>query len=79
MKLLIPLADLIDKDAELQRLEKELGKLQSEVERAGKKLSNPGFTDKAPQAVVQKEKEKLEAARAAMKNLEEQAERIRKL
>ncbi|WP_293688052.1 valine--tRNA ligase [Thiolapillus sp.] len=79
IKLLIPLADLIDKDAELQRLEKELGKLQSEVERAGKKLSNPGFTDKAPQAVVQKEKEKLEAARAAMKNLEEQAERIRKL
>ena len=79
LKLLIPLADLINKDAELQRLEKELGKLQSEVERAGKKLANPGFTDKAPQAVVQKEKEKLEAARAAMKNLEEQAERIRKL
>ena len=79
MKLLIPLSDLIDKDAELQRLEKELGKLQSEVERAEKKLSNPGFTNKAPEAVVEKEKEKLEAARAAMNNLAEQAERIRKL
>ncbi|WP_457668421.1 valine--tRNA ligase [Thiolapillus sp.] len=79
MKLLIPLADLIDKDAELQRLEKELGKLQSEVTRAEKKLANPGFTDKAPEAVVQKEREKLEAARTAMRNLAEQAERIRKL
>ncbi|HDK38505.1 MAG TPA: valine--tRNA ligase, partial [Thiolapillus brandeum] len=65
MKLLIPLADLIDKDAELKRLKKELVKLQSEVERAEKKLSNPGFTDKAPEAVVQKEQQKLEAARNA--------------
>ncbi len=79
MKLLIPLADLIDKDAELKRLEKELGKLQSEVERAEKKLSNPGFTNKAPDPVVQKERGKLEAARTAMHNLAAQAERIRSL
>ncbi len=79
MKLLIPLADLIDKEAELKRLEKELGKMRSEVERAEKKLANPGFTDKAPEAVVQKEREKLEAARAALNNLAEQAERIRNL
>jgi valyl-tRNA synthetase len=79
MKLLIPLADLIDKEAELKRLEKELGKLQSEVERAEKKLSNPGFTDKAPAAVVQKEREKLEAAQSAKNNLAEQAQRIRNL
>ncbi|BAO44185.1 valine--tRNA ligase [Thiolapillus brandeum] len=79
MKLLIPLADLIDKEAELKRLEKELGKMQSEVERAEKKLANPGFTDKAPEAVVQKEREKLEAARSALANLAEQAERIRNL
>ncbi|WP_456405289.1 valine--tRNA ligase [Thiolapillus sp.] len=79
MKLLIPLADLIDKDAELARLEKELGKLKSELERAEKKLSNPGFTDKAPEAVVQKEREKLEAARSAMLNLAQQAERIQAL
>ncbi|WP_456379537.1 valine--tRNA ligase [Thiolapillus sp.] len=79
MKLLIPLADLIDKDAELKRLKKELAKLQSEVERAEKKLSNPGFTDKAPETVVRKEREKLEAARIAMNNLTEQVQRIRNL
>ncbi len=79
MKILIPLADLIDKEAELKRLEKELARLRSEVERAEKKLANPGFTDKAPEAVVQKEREKLEAARNAMANLAEQAERIRNL
>lgn len=79
MKILIPLADLIDKDAELARLRKELSKLQSEVERAEKKLANPGFTDKAPAPVVEKEREKLEAARSAMSNLETQAERISNL
>ncbi len=79
MKILIPLADLIDKEAELKRLEKELGKLQSEVERAEKKLANPGFTDKAPPAVVEKEREKLDAARTALKNLAEQADKIRNL
>ncbi len=79
MKILIPLADLIDKEAELKRLEKELAKLQAEVDRAEKKLSNPGFTDKAPEAVVQKEREKLQAARSAMENLAEQVERIRNL
>jgi valyl-tRNA synthetase len=79
MKILIPLTDLIDKDAELARLEKELGKLRSEVERAEKKLANPGFTDKAPEAVVEKEREKLEAARSAISNLAEQAEKISNL
>ncbi|WP_456413261.1 valine--tRNA ligase [Thiolapillus sp.] len=79
MKILIPLADLIDKEAERKRLEKELARLRSEVERAEKKLANPGFTDKAPEAVVRKEREKLETARNAMANLAEQAERIRNL
>ncbi len=79
MKILIPLADLIDKEAELKRLEKELARMQSEMERAEKKLANPGFTDKAPEPVVQKEREKLEAARSALNNLAEQAERIRNL
>ncbi len=79
MEILIPLADLIDKSAELKRLDKEMGKLQVEVERAEKKLSNTGFVDKAPAAVVQKEKDKLEAARSALLRLSEQAQRIRKL
>jgi valyl-tRNA synthetase len=77
MKLLIPLSGLIDKDAELARLEKELSKLRSEADRVEKKLSNPNFVDKAPDAVVQKERDKLTEAQSALAKLEEQAERIR--
>ncbi len=79
MKVLIPLAGLIDKDAELARLEKEMGKLTQEVERTEKKLSNPNFVDKAPEAVVQKEKDKMAVAHKALENLQEQAEKIRSL
>ncbi len=79
MKVLIPLAGLIDKEAELTRLEKEMGRLKGDLERTGKKLSNPNFVDKAPEAVVQKEKEKMEMAQKALLNLEAQAEKIRVL
>jgi valyl-tRNA synthetase len=77
MKLLIPLAGLIDKDAELARLEKEIGRLRQDVERTEKKLGNPSFVDKAPEAVVQKERTKLEQGRAALADLSAQADRIR--
>jgi valyl-tRNA synthetase len=76
MKLLIPLSGLIDKDAELERLNKETSRLRQDMERSEKKLSNPGFTDKAPEAVVQKERDKMEDAASALKQLEEQAKRI---
>ena len=79
MEVLIPMADLIDKEAELARLEKEIAKLRKEVERAEKKLANPGFTDKAPPAVVDKERGKLESARTALDRLSDQAARIRSL
>jgi valyl-tRNA synthetase len=73
---LIPLAGLIDKDAELARLEKEMGRLAQDIERTGKKLQNPAFVDKAPEAVVQKERDKLEKAEAALAELKAQAEKI---
>jgi valyl-tRNA synthetase len=79
MKLLIPLSGLIDRDAELARLDKELGKLRAEADRVEKKLANPNFVDKAPEAVVQKEQDKLAEAKSAIAKLEEQAERIRSL
>ncbi|MGA1691665.1 MAG: valine--tRNA ligase, partial [Sedimenticolaceae bacterium] len=79
MKLLIPLAGLIDKDAELARLEKEMGKLQADIERTEKKLTNPAFVDKAPEAVVNKERDKLNDAKSALDNLSAQADRIRAL
>jgi valyl-tRNA synthetase len=76
MKVLIPLAGLIDKDAELARLEKEIGKTNNEVSRLSGKLSNPNFVDKAPEAVVNKEKEKLAEMESKLANLNAQKEKI---
>ncbi len=79
MKLLIPLAGLIDKEAELARLEKEISKLQEQVNRSEKKLGNESFLTKAPPAVVEKERARLEAQRRALTELERQARRIQAL
>ncbi|BCJ85063.1 valine--tRNA ligase [Effusibacillus dendaii] len=57
-ELFLPLAGLIDIDAEIARLEKELKHLNAEVERVEKKLANPGFTAKAPTEVVEAERAK---------------------
>jgi len=62
IELLIPMASLIDKDAELTRLAKELGKLEKEISVIEGKLNNPHFTDKAPAEIILKEKERLNQA-----------------
>jgi valyl-tRNA synthetase len=79
MKILIPLAGLIDKDAELARLEKEIGKLQSNVDKTTAKLVNKNFIDKAPADVVAKERERLAEMSKAIEQLNEQAEKIQAL
>ena len=56
----MPLLDLVDKEKELERLNKEVKKLEGEIERIDKKLNNQGFVAKAPQAVVDGEKAKRE-------------------
>ena len=57
-QIFIPLEELVDLDAEVERLEKEKEKLQREVERVEKKLSNDSFTSKAPRKIVDEEKAK---------------------
>ena len=79
MKLLIPMAGLIDKDAELKRLDKEIEKLTKQSKQLQGKLSNPGFTDKAPEAVVQKERDKLAEIETALESLQQQKEKIKTL
>ena len=54
----LPLKDLIDYDKEIERLEKEKEKLEAEIKRVKGKLSNQGFVSKAPEDVVNAEKEK---------------------
>lgn len=79
MEILVPMAGLIDKTAELDRLGKEIQKLKQEVGRAEQRLKNPGFADRAPADVVAKEKEKLNEYRSQLAKLEEQAEKIKYL
>ena len=79
MEVLIPMQGLIDKDAELARLNKELDKLSKDHARTSGKLSNPGFTDKAPEAVVEKERVKLIELNAAMKTLQSKRDDIASL
>ncbi|HKJ95110.1 MAG TPA: class I tRNA ligase family protein, partial [Gammaproteobacteria bacterium] len=79
MELRVPMAGLIDKDAELARLEKERARLARELERTEGKLANEGFVSKAPEAVVRKERDKLAEAQSALARLDQQVERIRSL
>ncbi len=77
MKILIPMAGLIDKEAELGRIEKEIGKLRKSLPAIEGKLINPSFLARAPDQVVEKEKARLNELRSALGNLEQQAEKIR--
>jgi len=79
MKILIPMAGLIDKEAELSRLEKEITKIEKDLPRIEGKLSNPAFVDKAPEDVIAKEREKLESLQSSLNNLREQFLKIKAL
>ncbi|MNZ39764.1 Valine--tRNA ligase [compost metagenome] len=79
MQVLVPMAGLIDKGAELARLDKEIQRLDGEVKRVGGKLANEGFVAKAPADVIDKERAKLAEAEQALANLTEQREKIAKL
>ena len=70
-KIYIPMGDLVDFEAERKRLEKELAQAQDKLDFINKKLSNPGFVNKAPEKVVNQNKEdaaKLEDKIANIKN-----------
>ncbi|MBM0513056.1 valine--tRNA ligase [Aeromonas hydrophila] len=75
-ELMIPMAGLIDKDAELARLAKEVARLVGECGRIEGKLGNEAFVAKAPEAVIIKEREKLEDYRLQLTKLEAQQAEI---
>ena len=70
LELYIPFEELVDVEAEKVRLEEEKKKLISEVERATKMLSNPGFINKAPETKINEEKEKLAKYEEMLKTVE---------
>jgi len=76
MKILIPLAGLIDKEAELKRLNKEIDKVRKEHDKLSSKLENPNFIEKAPVELVEKEKQRVAELQAALTKLETQAVKI---
>lgn len=71
-ELMIPMAGLIDKQAELERLAKEIAKTEGEIKRIEGKLSNQGFIAKAPEAVVAVERDKLNGYQETLVKLIEQ-------
>ena len=77
MEVLVPMAGLINVEAELARLSKEIGKAEGEIKRLSGKLSNEKFVRNAPVDVVAKEKEKLAAAEQSLSLLSEQMESIK--
>jgi valyl-tRNA synthetase len=79
MKILIPLAGLIDKDQEISRLNKEIEKLNRLQQQFSGKLSNKKFISGAPDAVIEKEKAKLSLVEQSLEDLEAQLKKISSL
>jgi valyl-tRNA synthetase len=79
MRILVPLAGLIDAEAEIGRLGKQRDKLSGDLERSQRKLENENFVNNAPAAVVDKERLRAEEIRGSLEQLDEQLELMRSL
>ncbi|MPM84617.1 Valine--tRNA ligase [bioreactor metagenome] len=73
----LPLADLIDFEKEIERLEKEKSRLQGELDRVVGKLNNEKFMSKAPESVVNEEKEKMAKYESMMEKVVERLEHLK--
>ena len=78
-RLYLPMNQLIDKEKELARVSAELQKAQQNAARYEAKLSNENFTSRAPEAVVNAEREKFEKAKALCAQLAEAEARLKAL
>ena len=79
MKLLIPMAGLIDVDAELARLTRQIEKIEKDLAKCVAKLANPKFVDRAPEKVVEQEKQRVSDMQATVGQLKEQYTKIEAL
>jgi valyl-tRNA synthetase len=79
LRILIPMAGLIDKEAELTRLRKQIDKLEKDLHRARGKLANPEFVDRAPTEIVAKEQARVGELEASLGNLKDQEQQIGRL
>jgi valyl-tRNA synthetase len=76
MKVLIPLGSLINKQAELERLKKEMDKLEKEIVKAKGKLANADFVARAPKQVVEQEQQRVTEFETALANLKAQQAKV---
>lgn len=76
LEVYLPFDELVDLEEEKKRLQGEKQKLEAEVERASKMLSNPGFVNKAPENKIKEEKEKLEKYKQMLENVEERLSKL---
>ena len=76
IKAYIPFEELVDIEQEKARLQEEIKRLEAEVARGNKMLSNPGFVNKAPEAKVQEEKDKLANYEQMLKATKERLEKL---
>jgi valyl-tRNA synthetase len=72
LEIIIPMRGLVDVDAERARLDKEIAQAESDAARCDKKLANPSFVERAPAAVVSKERERLTAVQDTLQRLRSQ-------
>ena len=78
-KVYIPMADLVNKEAEIKRLNDEIDKTKFEINRAKSMLSNEKFVSKAPAQKIQEEKEKLEKYKSLLTSLQDSLEKIKNM
>ena len=74
--LVLPLADVIDVDAEKARLTKDIGKVEGEIKKISNKLGNKGFLDNAPEAVIEENKVRLAEEEARRDKLQSALARL---
>ncbi|MFP8965538.1 valine--tRNA ligase [Pokkaliibacter sp. CJK22405] len=79
MEVLVPMAGLIDVEAEVTRITKELDKQTQEYTKLSSKLSNDSYVSKAPAAVVEKDRSRVAELEISRQKLEEQLERMKSL
>ena len=79
LEILVPLEGIIDKDAEMERLGRQLSRLGKSLGRSRAKLANPSFRERAPGAVVEKERRQAAEMESSIAKLETQLEMLRTL
>ena len=79
LEVMVPMAGVIDINNELSRLDKELERMTADQARTFAKLANKNFVDRAPEAVVAKEKMKLKELEAGISSLRAQKSKIEQL